>query len=412
MSMVLTEHFPKEKNFNLLLVLLVANGAAHSLFVIAFPLLGRVLGLTDMQTGTILTISSIMMMASAPYWGARSETSGRRNIITTGIAATGLFLVLVAGAVYLRQNLFITASMTFILIFGLRVSQAIAVGGVMPGAQAYIADSTIPANRAKGMGRMGAAFGIGTIAGGGIAMVLGHVAIVYGLIGLGVVLLLVWYWGASRLPESRDTTGSLPSPMFCLPYNRLWPLLLITFSGLLIYGALQQVIGLRLQDQFGFSTDKALRGTGAVMMASMAIMAVTQGWLIKFVSCSAERLLISGCMVLIIAMITATYATSYPVLLAGMVILGLGMGLIFPGNLALMSLSVDEHAQGRVAGVNSVSKGMGMALGPVTGAFLHKFSVTLPFYSFVYLGAFMLILGVWASRKAATEEATEEHQSA
>ncbi|WP_020405781.1 MFS transporter [Hahella ganghwensis] len=411
MSTVLTEQLPKSNSLKLLLLILIANGAAHSLFVIAFPVLGRSLGLTDIQTGLILTVSSIAMMASAPFWGARSEIAGRRSIIAIGIVVTGLFLILAAGAVYLRQNLLITASMSFFILFGLRLSQAIGVGGVMPAAQAYVADSTGPEHRARGMGKMGAAFGIGTIAGGAIAMALGQVSIVLGLSGLGVVLVFIWWLGCSRLPESREPGEITSNLSFKLPYEQLWPMLLITFCGLLIYGTLQQVIGLRLQDEFGFSAGEALKGTGAVMMASMAAMVVTQGGLMRWLTWSPERLLVSGCLVMVIALTAATSATTYPVLLVGMILLGLGMGLVFPGNLALLSLAVDEDTQGRIAGINSVSKGIGMALGPVTGAFLHQFSVITPFVFAVLLGALMLILSAWVIKGSKLAD-TEERQSA
>lgn len=328
----------------------------------------------------------------------------------TGIFATGLFLMLLAGTVILRQNLLLTVSATFVVILALRIGQAVAVGGVMPAAQAYIADSTAVAERARGMGRMGAAFAIGTIAGGGIAMALGHLAIVYGLVALGLGLLTVWAWGHRRLAESRTPAEASRLPSI-LPYGRLWPMLLITFSALLIYGALQQVLGLRLQDQFGFSLDNALRGTGGAMMASMAAMAVTQGLIIRFLRWSPERLLASGCLALFGALALAAYATTYPTLFASMVLLGFGMGLMFPGNLALISLSVDGHAQGKAAGVNSLLKGLGMGLGPLLGAFLHSQSVMTPFYTFMYLAGLMLIVGGWIARKAFTEDSHKEPQS-
>ncbi|WP_444939552.1 MFS transporter [Microbulbifer sp. JMSA002] len=387
--------FKKAQNINLLLLILVANGVAHSLFVITFPLLGRNLGLTDIQTGFILTISSLAMMISAPFWGVKSEIYGRKKIISIGILITGIFLILTASTIYIKQTFNITVASVFLIILCLRLCQAIGVGGIMPAAQAFIADLTSRDYRARGMGKMGAAFGVGTIVGGFIAMLIGKHSIAIGFSIVGLSLIILWWLGCNNLQESKEIGSSSLNTKFGLSYKNLLPMLFITFCGLLIYGTLQQVIGLRLQDEFGYSSGEALKRTGAVMMTSMTVMVITQGALMKLLSWSPEKLLIGGCIIQVVALVISASADSYLWLFLGMAILGGGMGLLFPGNLALLSLSGDENTQGKIAGINGVSKGLGLALGPLMGAFLHQFSPLSPFMFTILLGGLMVAVSFW-----------------
>ncbi|WP_171018857.1 MFS transporter [Microbulbifer harenosus] len=382
----------------LLLAILVANGVAHSVFVIAMPIIGRQLGLADVQTGVILTVSAVVMMLAAPSWGRYSERAGRRAVVAAGILASGIFLLAVAGVVFLRQSLLLTLPLTFCLLFGLRLLQAVGVGGVMPASQAYVADATGRAARTRGMGLMGAAFGAGTILGGAAAAILGQWVAVQGLLGLGALLLLVWWGLCRRLPEIRQPVPGRIAERGALPYATLWPMLLLTFCALLIYGMLQQVIGLRLQDQFGYSSAEALRATGIAMMLTMAVMVIVQLGFLRFVDWPAARVLRWGCGLLVLALTLATLSTGYGQLLMSMVLVGGAMGLVFPGNLALLSLAVGANAQGRIAGVNGVSKGLGLALGPVSGAALHQFSVSAPFVLGIVLALVMVLLAFWGSQ--------------
>src|SRR5687768_18240339 len=93
-----------------------------------------------------------MQFLFSPIWGRWSDRIGRKPIILIGLLGSCLSYVTMALATSLA------------LLFVARIVGGIA-GANIPTAQAYIADVTTPENRARGMGLMGAAFGLGFIFG-------------------------------------------------------------------------------------------------------------------------------------------------------------------------------------------------------------------------------------------------------
>jgi len=227
---------------------LVANAMGHSFVLVVLPALGRQLGFGDVQTGLLLSLSALALTLSAPLWGTLCEAWGRRRVLLTGLAAAAVFPAVLAVLVDLRLSLVLSATLTFALLLGLRLPQAVVAGGVMPAAQAFVADVTSADRRAGGMGLMGAAFGIGSIAGAALAFGLGGSGVtialwvIAGVIGAALVLL----WRA--LPEPPRAAARPGLPVRRVVLARVWPFLGITACGLAVYSLLQQVTALRLQD--------------------------------------------------------------------------------------------------------------------------------------------------------------------
>src|SRR5438128_4235690 len=130
----------------------------------------REYGASGATVGAVVGIYSIMQFFFAPVWGRMSDRVGRRPVILLSLAAScsGYFLFAFAHS--------------FAMLF---VSRIIAgVGGANIGtAQAYIADTTTVENRAKGMGIIGAAFGMGFILGPPMSGILSAIGIKHGLHG-------------------------------------------------------------------------------------------------------------------------------------------------------------------------------------------------------------------------------------
>ena len=177
-------------------------------FGIVLPLLpfyATELGASPFEVGLIIASYSAMQFVFAPIWGALSDRFGRRPLLLVGLFGSAASYVV-----------FGLASSLEVLLLS-RVIAGI-MGANIPVAQAYIADSTTLEGRARGMGLIGAAFGLGFIfgpaIGGGLSPwgygIPGFVAAGLSLAAAGAA----WFWLPESLaPENRYGTASA----YCRP---------------------------------------------------------------------------------------------------------------------------------------------------------------------------------------------------
>lgn len=372
---------------------LVANGMGHSFLLIVLPPLGRQLGFGDVQTGLLLSLSALIMTLTAPVWGHLCEAWGRRRVLLIGLVASALFPLALALLVDLRTSLVLSSGMTFALLLGLRLPQAAVAGGLNPATQAFMADVTSADRRAAGMGLMGAAFGVGAIGGGMLAMALGgdNVVLALGLIAAiiaGATAVSWWF-----LPEPpRPAAAATDHEARRVPLGRIWPFMGISLLALTVYSLLQQVTALRLQDGFGLAPDASIRMAGTLLMVSMVAKIAAQIVLVRTLSGPPARPLVIGVLCTAAMMLLAALAPSVLVLGVAMAGIGFGLGFMLPGNLASMSVGTGVGAQAKVAGINGLGGGLGLAAGPLLGASLHQLSPEMPFLASTGLLGMVLVL--------------------
>ena len=130
-------------------------------------------GASETTAIALMGMYSVAQFLFAPLWGGLSDTYGRRPIMLLSIAATALMLAAFAAAEPLAVRLLPgagpgslgglsteQAQLTLVLMFVFRFLHGVFAANIST-AQAYVADITTPANRAKGMGLIGASFGVG-----------------------------------------------------------------------------------------------------------------------------------------------------------------------------------------------------------------------------------------------------------
>ncbi len=127
--------------------------------VLPFYAEGTIFNATPRTVGLLFASYSIMQLIFSPILGRLSDKYGRRPVLLISIIGTGIgFLIL-------------GAANTLWMLFAGRILDGI-TGGNISTAQAYIADITTKEERAKGMGLIGAAFGLGFIFGPAIGGIL------------------------------------------------------------------------------------------------------------------------------------------------------------------------------------------------------------------------------------------------
>jgi DHA1 family tetracycline resistance protein-like MFS transporter len=123
------------------------------------PYYAQSFGASAQGLGWLMASYSIAQFFFSPLWGSLSDRVGRRKVLLFTVAGGALAMT----AAGLAQS--------FFLLFLARILAGI-FGANISTASAYIADVTTEENRAKGMGIIGAGFGLGFIFGPAIGGIL------------------------------------------------------------------------------------------------------------------------------------------------------------------------------------------------------------------------------------------------
>ncbi|MDZ5454607.1 MFS transporter [Labrys sp. ZIDIC5] len=375
---------------------LMANGAGQSFLLVVLPPLGRRLGFADIETGAILSASALLLMIAAPVWGYLAERIGRRPVLMIALAGAMLAPLAFGFIVGRRLEGIISGALGLLLVA--RAGQALLSAGILPASQAYVADITAPKARAGGMGSLGAAYGLGAIIGSALAWRIGGSDVVLAFLLLSGLAGLAFASVALLAPETRRGNLEASSSIVGLNLSCIWPFFGITLVSISAYSIVQQVVALRLQDAMGFASDDSIARAGLALMATASAMIVVQGGVLRTLSWRPETMLGAGSLLATIALLLAALARDYTELFGALLLLGVALGLMLPGNLASLSLRSGPSAQAKVAGFNVVGQGLGLAIGPLSGAALHQCSPQMPFLAAAVLLTIASALSIGALR--------------
>lgn len=107
---------------------------------------------SDVATGPILSVSALLLIAAAPLWGHVTERIGRRPVVLTALAGTGVGLVAFGFITTGGMNGVLGAPAALGLFFVARAAQALFVGGLRPSPRPKWRTSPRPGQRVGGMG--------------------------------------------------------------------------------------------------------------------------------------------------------------------------------------------------------------------------------------------------------------------
>jgi MFS family permease len=258
-----------------------------------------------------------------------------------------------------------------------------AVGGVMGAnvatAQAVVADLTAPTDRARGMGLVGAAFGLGFILGpaiGGAALRFGEAApglAAVALSGGALVLALL------SLPETRqkvEAEGRRPRERDWFTARRLRQalgqpqigfLLVLFFLATFAFANFEATFALLIEHRLSVGAEHV-----AYLFVYVGVLAaVVQGGLIgRLVDRFGERrMVLAGTVILVPGYLALSSAGSLASLLPSLALLALGAGFTGPSLSSLVSRLSSEDAQGGILGVYQALSSLARVLGPFWGVF-------------------------------------------
>ncbi len=346
------------------------------------------------QVTALMTVYSLAQFVAAPLWGQASDRYGRRPLLLASIFMTAVMLAGFASATSLWM-LFLFRTLHGVMTANIAI------------AQACMADLTTPETRAKGMGLIGAGFGIGFTLGpwlGGELARGGNLTLpIWVAAGLSLINFLLGLW---LLPETRKpgaVSERRPINPLALVRAMRHPAvgMCILLTGLFIFAfaAMESTFTLFAEHEHHLKPEEIGRMFGVIGVVG----ALVQGGLIhRLVKRFGEAALLPPAFLLVAAgLILMPFAPLGGALLSTFALIACGQGVVSPALQSLVSRGVPADEQGEVMGSNQSMGALARVFGPLVGGFLFQHvGRGAPFWM---AGALMVAaagLSVVAGRKA------------
>ena len=339
------------------------------------PFLSPQLGASKIDIALIIVSYAVCAGISVPFWGRLSDRRGRKPVIMICLAGAAVSYVMLALATELW------------MIFAAR-----AFAGIMAGnlgvASAMMSDITTPEKRAKGMGLIGAAFGLGLVLGPLLGGLLAGDSGSFMLPCLvaGCMSMLAIVAAGLFLPESvtaqrraahrqahRDGSRQSTLAMLRATGNRLLVLQYVLHAASI--SSVTYLVPLWLGDVLGWGA----REVGLVFGVQGAIMVVLQGGLLgALVRWLGEwRLLRLSVAAFMAGLCLAVVAAGMPLMLAAVYIAMSGSTLCMPLLNTITSHRTPADLRGQMLGTTASAASWGRVFGPLlAGANLSLFGYT------------------------------------
>ncbi len=343
------------------------------------PFWAEHLGANAFEVGLILTVYALAQFLFTPALGALSDRYGRKPIIFISL------LIEVASLIFTA----LAGTLPLLLL-------ARFIGGIgasnIGSAQAVVADVTTPKERAKGMGLIGAAIGLGFVIGpalGGVLSPLGPTLPFWCAAGVALInaLLVFFFFQETRTRQREPMQHQTSTGMGLRVLFRSWNtaarnaavlrLVLVNFLLTLAFTAMEAVFALFAQHYFGWNTPQI----GYVFTYVGVIVVIMQGGLVgRLVQYVGEqRLLIAGLVFLGVGLLLLAVAGTRLIapnlhiafVLLALGILSIGNGAVNPTVSALLSFASPTDAQGEILGLSQGIAGLGRIIGPLAAGGLY-----------------------------------------
>jgi len=361
-------------------------------FGIVLPLLpyyAESYGASSLVIGCLSTSYSLMQFIFTPVWGRLSDRFGRRPLILLSLMGSCVGFLIFG----------LARSITFLFIG--RMVAGIA-GAIIPTTNAYIADVTTPENRAKGMGLIGAAFGLGFIMGpaiGGLLAPYGYdkpALLASAMAGLNLV------FAYFKLPESltdeiRQQAArrrfDLQTLSDALRNPRIGLLLAMYFVVTFAFSNMEATFGLLNEHRYQLSA----RQTGYLFTFIGLLMSLMQGVLVgRFVKLWGERwCIVLGTFTMIFGLGLLPFAPSVAGYCGILALLSFGTGINNPSITGLLSRSSHADEQGGIMGIAQSMASLGRIIGPIWGGYtFDALGFRWPFISAAIFMSFAFLLSI------------------
>jgi DHA1 family tetracycline resistance protein-like MFS transporter len=340
------------------------------------PLYAERYGASETVAGLLLAVYSVMQFIFAPVLGRISDLVGRRPVLLVSLLGTSVGFLLMGLASHLPKGIALFGmSATLIWLFIARLIDGMS-GGNISTAQAYIADVTPPEERARGMGLIGAAFGLGFTCGPVIGGVMSHISpeapffLAAGLAAANATA-LYFFLPESLSPEHRGQARRRNGLMEVLSQAGNWHLKTIMatyFFATVAFAMITTTFALFAKRRFDFDATH----TGYMLGYLGLLGALIQGGLLgRLVKIAGEKsLALMGTAIFAVSLFGLPIGDSLAMLLVCSTGIAIGNSFVTPTLNGMASKQVGPAGQGRILGVMTSVASLARIAGPILGGTL------------------------------------------
>ncbi|MGE3818769.1 MAG: MFS transporter [Isosphaeraceae bacterium] len=376
-------------------------------FTVVMPLLPRFAQRFDLdgwQIGLLFAAYPLCQLIAGPILGRLSDRYGRRPVLIVSQAGTAISFLMLGLA------------HSFPMMLLARALDGASGGNILV-AQAYVADVTAPRDRARGLGLIGMAFGVGFVLGpllGGLLLGLPvsddlRLRIPF-LVGAGFST-IAWVLVLTRLPESLPTdlrsrerarVLSVHGLVETLTRPAIGLLVAVGFLIVLSFAALEGTFSLFLRARLGWDAQEAAFGFVFLGLVSAAV----QGGLIRPLvpRFGERRLILTGIVALCAGMAMIAGVSGLASLLVATLVVAIGQGLVSPTLSGLISKVTPPSEQGAVFGTLSSAQTLARMLSYlVANTLLDQVGPSAPYWLGCAIAATALVVASIGCRRVASQ---------
>ncbi|MHC8509210.1 MAG: MFS transporter [Rhodospirillales bacterium] len=368
-------------------LIVVVDLIGFGVIIPLLPFYAQAFNASPLEVALLMASFSMAQFIAAPWWGRLSDRIGRRPVLLTALAGLTLCYVWLAFAESLAA------------LFAARTAAGFMAGNIAA-AFAYAADITTRETRARGMGMVGAAFGVGFMIGPAVGGVLAGADAdgadfrtpALAAAGLSAAAFL---FGLARLKESlpaetrAKTAGQTPRKRWANLAEALsspavrGPLMLI-FAVTFVFAGLEAMFAIWARQAMGWGPVHA----GWLFAFLGFLSAAVQGGLAgKLAARFGEtRLTVAGAVLLALgfaaAPLGAGTAAEAAAVTAALGAAAVGFSLVSPALTALVSIGAPEDMQGGVLGASRSASTLARVGGPAFAGLIYQFiGPNAPFFT-------------------------------
>ena len=350
-------------------------------FGIVAPILGRYadrFGASGFQVGLLFASFSLAQMIFAPILGRWSDRVGRKPVIVISLFGTALgsFITGAAGALW--------------VLFAGRLIDG-ASGASVSVAQSAITDLATKEQRARMLGLLGMAFGVGFVFGpaiGGLAALGGpHIPFYVA----GTLALINAVAAIIRLQETRVPNKAAPTTRVHVPFRkrRYGALAGVGFFSMLAFSGFEATFSLFGGARFNLTE----ASTAVVFLGVGVVMSAVQGSLIGPLTSrfGSLHLLRNGLVFVSIGLLFLGAAVIWPTMIVALLFMVIGAGISNPSLTALVADSAHEDRRGEALGIQQSASALARVIGPpLAGLAFDHVGIGAPFT----FGALIYVLAI------------------